>query len=169
MNSLPTELNLNILHHVRDSTPTLNFSYYAVGSMRQASAYNEFLLLMALYHRHWTALAQSELFHHIILKNGDQTRLLLKLLRKRGNGVLRTYAERASSIRLGDSHFRLQDYDDLRDHLDELAEYCPNIVEISCACVNTKFSDFRELSPVQAQAKLMKVGLAQKISRGSTG
>jgi hypothetical protein len=158
MNSLPTELNLKVLHLVRDSTPIVKFSYYAVGSMRQASAYNEFLLLMALYHRHWTALAQSELFHHIILKDGDKTRLLLKLLRKRGDGVFRTFAERASSIRLGyESTGYARDYDDLRDHLDELAGYCPDIVEISCVCVNTKLSDFSELSPVHAQAELIKL------------
>jgi hypothetical protein len=165
MNSLPTELNLNILHHVRDSTPTLKFSYYAVGSMRQASAYNEFLLLMALYHRHWTAVAQSELFHHIILKDRDKTRLLLKLLRKRGNGVIRTYAEKASSMRLGYNGSPNQDYDRLEEHLDELAGYCPNIVEISCAGINNKFSDFRELSPVHAQAKLIKSMSRRKYKR----
>jgi hypothetical protein len=163
MNSLPTELNLNILHHVRDSTPTLKFSYYAVGSMRQASTYSEFLLLMALYHRHWTALAQSELFHHIILKDGDKTQLLLKLLSEEGDNSFRKYAQSASSIIMGRLFGRANYYEGWKDHLDELAEYCPNIVEISCACVNTQVSDFRELSPVYAQAKLMKVSLAQKI------
>lgn len=165
MNSLPTELNLNILHHVRDSTPILKFSYHAVDSMRQASAYDEFLLLMALYHRHWTALAQSELFHHIILANEDKTRLLLKLLRKRGNGVLRTYTEKAASMRLGYERSN-QDYDRLEDHLDELAQYCPNIVEISCLKRSTSFSDFRELSSSHDEAKLIKVGVAQNISKG---
>jgi hypothetical protein len=154
MNSLPTELNLKVLHHVRDSTSTVEFNSDAVTSMRQASAYNEFLLLMALYHRHWTALAQSELFHHIILENDNRTRLLLKLLRKRGNGVLRTYAEKASSMRLGYYSDFDQHNEELKEHLDELAEYCPNIVEISCACVNTKFSYFRELPPSLELLKL---------------
>jgi hypothetical protein len=158
MNSLPTELNLKIIHCVRDSTPILTFSYHGIASTGQANDYNEFLLLMALLHPHWTTLAQSELFHHIILADENRTRLLLKLLRKRGNGAFRTYAERASSIRFGYvTTGYAQDYDDLRDHLDELAGYCPDIVEISCACVNTKLSDFRELSPVHAQAKLIKL------------
>jgi hypothetical protein len=169
MNSLPTELNLKIIHHVRDSILTSTLVLDSWASMTQRAEYKAFLLLMASYHRHWTALAQSELFHHIILKDGDKTRLLLKLLRQRGNGVFRTYAERASSMRLGHASSSNQDYDGLKDHLDELAGYCPDVVEISCAYVNTNFSDFRELSPVQAQAKLMKVSLAQKISRGSTG
>jgi hypothetical protein len=90
-----------------------------------------------------------------ILADENRTRLLLKLLKERGNGVFRTYAERASSIGLGYySDFNL-DYDDLKDHLDELAGYCPNIVEISCARVNTQFSDFRELSSPQAETKLI--------------
>jgi hypothetical protein len=147
MNSLPTELNLTILHHVRDSTPTVPFGTAASAAMQQANAYNEFLLLMALYHRHWTALAQSELFHHIILKDGDKTRLLLKLLKASENDVFRTYAEKSSSIRLGYYSHVNQHNDELKEHLDELAEYCPNIVEISCACFRTKFSDFRELPP----------------------
>jgi hypothetical protein len=157
MNSLPTELNLTILHHVRDSTPTVPFGTDASASMEQANTYNEFLLLIALLHRHWTALAQSELFHHIILEDGDKTRLLLELLKESGNGVFRTYADRASSSRLGyHGTGSAQDYDCLGNHLESLAEYCPNIVEISCACVNTKPSDFSEPSPVHAQAKLIK-------------
>jgi hypothetical protein len=146
MNSLPTELNLNILHHVRDSIPNALFTSDADTAIAHGEEYNAFLLRMARYHRHWTALAQSELFHHIVLINEDETRLLLKLLRTRGNGVFRTYAERASSIRLGHHSDFNQGCDDLKDHLDELAQYCPNIVEISCTRVNTQFSDFRELS-----------------------
>jgi hypothetical protein len=146
MNSLPTELNLNILHHVRDSIPYTLFTDYAVISMERADEYNAFLRRMARYHRHWTALAQSELFHHIILVNEHKTRLLLKLLRQRVNGVFRTYAQSASSMRLGYKSSANQGYDDLKHHLDELAQHCPNIVEIFCASVNTPFSDFRELS-----------------------
>ena len=163
MNSLPTELNLKVLHHVRDSTSTLKFSSYAIASMRQGNAYNKFLLLMALYHRRWTAVAQSELFHHISLVNEDKTQLLLKLLSEEGDNSFRKYAQSASSIIMGRLFGRANYYEGWKDQVDELAEYCPNIVEISCACVNTQVSDFRELSPVYAQAKLMKVSLAQKI------
>jgi hypothetical protein len=169
MNSLPTELNLKVLHLVRDSIPNRPFSSSFKTAMEHGAAYNRFLLLMARYHRHWTALTQSELFHHIVLVNENRSRLLLKLLKKRGNGVFRTYAERASSIRLGyHSDFNL-DYDDSKHHLDELAQYCPNIVEISCTRVNTQFSDFRALSLFHAQNKADQVSLAQNISRASTG
>jgi hypothetical protein len=146
MNSLPTELNLKVLHHVRDSIPNALFAVDAVISMKHAEEYNAFLLRMARYYRHWTALAQSELFHHIILRDGDKTRLLLKLLGASGNDVFRTYAARTSSIRLGYYSAFTLDYDDLKHHLDELGQYCPNIVEISCAYINTNFSDFREPS-----------------------
>jgi hypothetical protein len=148
MNSLPAELNLKILHHVRDSTPTLKSSSNTVASMRQGNAYNEFLLLMALYHRRWTAVAQSELFHHIILVNEDKTQLLLKLLSEEVDNSFRTYAHSASSIILGRFLSRAS-YEGWKDQVDELAQYCPNIVDISCAYVNTNFSDFRELSPLQ--------------------
>jgi hypothetical protein len=145
MNSLPTELNLNILHHVRDSTPTIKFSLDVVASIKHADAYKKFLLLMASLHRHWTALAQSELFHHIILINEDKMRSLLNLLRKEGNGVVLESAKRASSIRLGVCIGPNQGYDEFKEHLDELAQYCPNVVEFTCACVNAKFLDFHEL------------------------
>jgi hypothetical protein len=155
MNSLPTELNLKIIHHVRDSILTSTLVLDSWASMTQRAEYNAFLLLMASYHRHCTALAQSELFHHIILKDGDKTRLLLKLLSKGENDHFRTYAARASSIRLGHHSDFNQGYDGLKDHLDELAEYFPNIVEISCARVNTQFLDFPELSSLQAETKLI--------------
>jgi hypothetical protein len=146
MNSLPTELNLKILHHVRDSIPDALFTSNDDTAIKHGAEYNAFLHRMARYHRHWTGVAQSELFHHIVLKDGDKTRLLLKLLRASENDVFRTYAERASSIRLGYYSDFNQHNDELKEHLDELAQYCPNIVEISCAWFNTKFSDFRELS-----------------------
>jgi hypothetical protein len=146
MNSLPTELNLNILHHVRDSIPNALFTSNDDTAIAHGEGYNAFLLRVARYHRHWTASAQSELFHHIILHDGDKTRLLLKLLSKTENDHPRTYAQTTSSIIVGHSDGFNQDYDNLNEHLDELAQYCPNIVEISCASVNTKFSDFRELS-----------------------
>ncbi len=159
MNSLPTELNLKILHHFRDSDPDAPFAGHSGFSIAHGEEYNAFLLRMALYHRHWTALAQAELFHYILLKDADKTRLLLKLLKKRGNGVFRTYAEKTPIIRLGyytDRH----EWDDLKDHLEKLAEYCPNIAEIWCTSVNTKLSDFRELFSSHAEAKLIKLGIA---------
>jgi hypothetical protein len=158
MNSLPTELNLKVLHHVRDSIPNEAFTSNAEASMTHAEKYNAFLLQMARYHRHWTALAQSELFHHIVLVYKSRTRSLLNLLSKRENDHFRTYAQTASSIRVGyERTGYAQDYDDLKDHLDELAGYCPNIVEISCAGVKAMFSDFGELSAAQAQTKLINL------------
>jgi hypothetical protein len=143
MNSLPTELNLKILHHVKGSIRNATFTSDAETAVKHGAAYNEFLLQMASYDRHWTALAQSELFHHIILANESRTRLLLKLLRTEGNEVFLEYAERASSIGLGVPAGL--NYLKLKEHLEELAEYCPNVVDISCAHVDTQFSDFREL------------------------
>jgi hypothetical protein len=153
MNSLPTELNLKILHHVKGSIRNATFTSDAETVVKHGTAYNNFLSQMASYDRHWTALAQSELFHHIILANESRTRLLLKLLRTSDNGVFRTYAEKTSSIRLGHAQGNNREYHGLKKHLNELAEYCPNIVEISCIALKTNFSDFREL-PLSLKLKL---------------
>jgi hypothetical protein len=154
MNSLPTELNLKILHHVKGSIRNATFTSDAETAVKHGTAYNnKFLLQMASYDRYWTALAQSELFHHIILADEDRTRLLLKLLRTSDNGVFKTYAAKTSSIRLGHAKGNNREYHGSKEHLNELAEYCPNVVEISCFDLETKFSDFREL-PLSLKLKL---------------
>jgi hypothetical protein len=96
-------------------------------------------------------------------------RSLLNLLREKGNGVFLESAKRASSIRLGVRTGSNQGYDEFKEHLDELAQYCPNVVEFTCAHVNAKFLDFRELLPSQAETKLIVSLASQRISSGLTG
>jgi hypothetical protein len=165
MNSLPTELNLKILRHVRNSIPNEAFAADADAYMAHGTACNNLLLGMAKFHRHWTAAAQSELFHHMILVDEDKIRSLLKLLRKRRNNRFRKYAQMAASCTLGYCSGSAQNWDDLKDDLDELAEYCPNIVEVSCDVINTKFSDFGELYSSPAEIGLISWCPAEKIKR----
>jgi hypothetical protein len=133
MNSIPNELKLQILHHHRDLLPDLPFAARPVQAMARDDGYNTFLLRMSLYHREWTALAQSELFYRIILANERKTELLLKLLRQKE--VFAGYAKSAKSIRVGRRYGRY-DGTGLKASLDEIAIYCPEIVEL---CANTTF------------------------------
>ena len=149
MNSHATELNLKILHRVRDSIPDATLTSDFRTSLAHRAKFNAFLLRMARYHRHWTVSAQSELFHHIILENEGKLRSLLNLLRDVENSVIRKYAEKSSSIAVGDDF--TEGYEQLKEDLDELAGYCPNIVEVSCDALNTQLSDFGVLSPSPAE------------------
>jgi hypothetical protein len=99
MNSIPNELKLQILRRYRGFLPDPAFDAQPILAMDHDNAYNEILLRMALFHREWTALAQSELFHLIILVDGRKTELLLKLLREKD--VFADYAKSVTSIRLG--------------------------------------------------------------------
>jgi hypothetical protein len=133
MNSIPNELKLQILHHHRDLLPDLPFATHPVQAMARDDGYNTLPLRMSLYHREWTALAQSELFHRIILMNPRKTELLWQLLREKE--VFAGYAKSAKSIRVG-RRYGHYDGTGLKDSLEEIASYCPEIVEL---CANTTF------------------------------
>jgi hypothetical protein len=130
MNSIPNELKLQILHRYRGFLPDPAFDAQPILAMDHDNAYNELLLRMALFRREWTALAQSELFHRIILADGRKTELLLKLLREKE--VFADYAKSAKSIRVGRRYGHYAGTG-LKDSLEEIASYCPEIVELSCA------------------------------------
>jgi hypothetical protein len=99
MNSIPNEVKLQILHHRRDCSRDVPYAVWPLGAMYHDDDYNKLLLRVALVHREWTALAQSELFHRIILMNPRKTELLLQLLREKE--VFAEYAKSAKSIRVG--------------------------------------------------------------------
>jgi hypothetical protein len=148
MNSIPNELKLQILHHHRDLLPNLPFTTHPNQAMARDDEYNVFLLRLALFHGEWTAVAQSELFHRIILVNERKTELLLKLLREKE--VFADYAKSAQSVRLGGGRYVRYDGTGLKDSLDELASYCPEIVELSCYGVrNVRLEYFRMCLPLR--------------------
>ncbi len=128
MNTIPNELKLQILHHHRGLLPDPPFTVWPIGVMEHDEAYNYLLLDMYLLHREWTALAQSELFHRIILVDEFNTELLLKLVRE--NQVFADYAKSAKSITFGAINYR-RDGIWLKHSIDEIASYCPEIVELS--------------------------------------
>jgi hypothetical protein len=133
MNSIPSELKQQILQYSRDFLPDLPFGDYPDKAMEHDDEYYNLLLQMS-YHKEWRAVAQSELFDRIIiLVNESKTELLLKLLKD--DGVFANYAKSVKSIRIGKIG---EPYDGttLEATLGKLANYCPEIVEISCVNVN---------------------------------
>lgn len=71
-------------------------------------------------------------------------KLLLELLRDKQE--FRAYTDTAVALTLGrDRKYRGAG---LKDDLDQIAKYSPNIVEISCYLVNVRLGDFRMLSSI---------------------
>jgi hypothetical protein len=104
--------------------------------------YHNNLFAFALSSKEWTAIAQAELFRNIILNNQSKTGQFLKLVRE--NKELRRYADSATSIRFGGEAMGGFDMTGLDDDLDEIALYCPNVVEISCYRVIMRLEYFRK-------------------------
>ncbi len=118
-----------------------DFKLNHVQSMRDDREYYDNLLAFALSSKEWTAIAQAELFRNIILKNRSKTEQFLKLVRE--NKDISSHAQSATSIRVGGRPQEDYDATGLGDHLDEIALYCPNVVEISCFKVSIKLESFR--------------------------
>jgi hypothetical protein len=126
---LPVELIIEIFRAVR---PVSDQGYY--NNLRK----------FALSNKEWTAIAQAELFRNVILENRSKTGQFLELVRD--NKELRSYAESAISIRLGGRSMKDYDAGGLGDDLDEIALYCPHVVEISCHRVDVRLEYFRKSS-----------------------
>jgi hypothetical protein len=128
MLSLPVELRLPIIHHIRDSIPQTIFKHNVNYSIEAIKIYHEDLAALSLYHREWTAIAQSELFKDLFIPDDQKMKLLLELLRE--SARLREYSRNSSIALLGDGEF--YGGAGLEDDLVELAEYCPDLRELSC-------------------------------------
>jgi hypothetical protein len=141
MLSLPVELRLPIIHHIRDSIPSPLFEDYAPGSIRAIEALYKALLALSLYHREWTVIAQSELFRNLYLRDAAKMKSLLDLLH--GSEESRRNIEHSRSAVLGPRSGPWRCTGGLRDDLDNLADYCPDIAEISCYRMSIQLVEFR--------------------------
>jgi hypothetical protein len=139
--SLPVELIFSIFRDVRRLIGQRDFKHDAWGSMKAADEYMENLLAFALTYREWTTVAQSELLKNMILSGKPQAERLIGILK--GSEALREYARAARQIRFGQRH---QNYDGgkFNEMLNEIALYCPNVVEISCSGVPVRLEYFRK-------------------------
>lgn len=140
MISLPTELWIEIFRDVRLLNGSVEFEVEAETSMFLEGQYVKSLLLLANVHREFTAVAQFELFHRLILTTVIKAKILLKLLRE--NETMREYATNVRSIRFGAQYERAVLDGGLGGVADELVEYCPGIIEISCSSAIVKLGDF---------------------------
>jgi hypothetical protein len=140
---LPVELILEIFRRVKKLIGRYDFKLNYRESMEQDQEYYNNLLAFASSSKEWTAIAQAELFRNIILKNRSKAGQFLELVRE--NKELRRYAGSAISIRLGRKSVKDYDARGLGDDLDEIALYCPNVVEISCYNVDFRLEYFRAL------------------------
>jgi hypothetical protein len=138
---LPVELIIEIFRAVQKLIGRCDFKLNQYSSMRDAREYYNNLLAFALSSKDWTTIAQAELFRNIILKNRSKSGQFLQLVRE--NREFRTHAESAISARLGGRFERDCDMTRLGDDLDEIALYCPNVVEISCYKVVVRLEYFR--------------------------
>jgi hypothetical protein len=140
MLSLPVELRLPIIHHIRDSMPSSLFEDDAHGWIRGNQRFYKVLIALSLYHREWTTIAQSELFRNVYIQVPEKLKSLLDLLH--GSEESRDYMKHNRSAVLGGNRYWLYS-GGRRDDLDELADYCPDLVEMSCYDMNIQLVEFR--------------------------
>jgi hypothetical protein len=138
---LPAELILEIFRRVRALIGRYDFKLEPGTSMRLERGYYNNLLAFALSSKEWTAIAQSELFKNLILGNRSKTGQFLETLRM--SKELRRHAEVSLSIGFGGAAQGVLDMYGLDDDLDEIALYCPNVVEIFCFGVDVGVEYFR--------------------------
>jgi hypothetical protein len=140
MLSLPVELRLPVIRHIQDSIPSPLFEHNADEAIRTIQEFNKVLIALSLYHREWTAIAQSELFRNLYIQGPRKMKLLLELLRR--SEEFKPYIKDSRSALLeGDLHW--YDLSGIKYDLDELAAYCPNIEEVTCSCMSIQMTDFR--------------------------
>ncbi len=72
MLSLPVELQLQTIHHIRDSFTWTSFEDDARGLILAIKEYTKLLSSVALYHREWTAITQSELFRNLYIRDAEK-------------------------------------------------------------------------------------------------
>ncbi len=99
MLSLPVELRLPIIHHIRDSIAWTSFDYDVDASILAIQDFYKVLIALSLLHREWTAIAQSELFRNLYIRDEGKLELLLELLR--GDGEFKVYIQQSRRAVLG--------------------------------------------------------------------
>jgi hypothetical protein len=146
MLSLPVELRVQTIRHIRDSIYWPSFEHDVGASIQAIQNLYKVLIALSLYHREWTAIAQSKLFSNLYIRDAGKMKLLLELLRR--DGEFKGYIKHSRSAvlwRIG-VYWLYSGYSGgHRDDLIELAEYWPDLEEISCSRmeIGNKLVDFR--------------------------
>jgi hypothetical protein len=110
--------------------------------MKLDQEYQSNLFAFALSSKEWAAIAQAELFRHIVLKNRSKMSRFLEAVR--GSEKLRGVCHAVTSLHMGRDYVSYETRG-LGGDLDEIALYCPNLVDVSCSRVDVRLEYFRTL------------------------
>jgi hypothetical protein len=141
MLSLPVELQLQTIHHIRHSIPASLFEHDADEAIKALEELYEVLIALSLYHREWTAIAQSELFRNLYIRDAEKMKSLLDLLH--GSEESRGNIKHIRTAILGERSGHWRFAGGRSDDLDELADYCPDLAEMSCYGMDLELAQFR--------------------------
>lgn len=133
--SLPEELRIQVIHHIRNES-LRSFAADPVKSMVAGQHLQQMLLDISSFHRDWTAVAQAELFSQIVLRTSRNITLFLEGVNK--VATFRNLAQRTRRVMFGQN----RGFVGKLGVLDELAEYCPRIDEISCYRTSVAIHEF---------------------------
>jgi hypothetical protein len=153
MDKLPVEIMQRIARYARDSlsnsfnsnsTVAESYESNTTVAIKQNNAYIHMLLELCRLSRSWATFAQSELFQHVSLINERKTELMLKLLRRHER--FRNYARNVVSIRFGSQD---EEYDkmNLNYVIEEIGQYCINVIKVTCIEMETELEHYRMLLP----------------------
>jgi hypothetical protein len=137
---LPAELIIEIFRRVQKLIGRREFSQAGDVSMELDQEYYDNLVAFALGMKEWTAIAQAELFRTIILKNRREMDRFLEAVR--GSEKLRELSRNVTTLNLGrqeDNHLT----EGLGVDLDEIALYCPSLVDVTCWSMDVRLEYFR--------------------------
>jgi hypothetical protein len=129
---LPVELIIEIFRAVQ--------KLIKGGEAWGVQVYYNNLRAFALSNKEWTAIAQAELFRTVILENRSKTSRFLEAVR--GSEKLREFCRAVTSLTMGRKYYSYET-EGLGDDLDEIARYCPNLVDVSCCNVGVRLEYFR--------------------------
>lgn len=144
---LPVELWINVFRDVRQSIGVISFGMEAETSMYNEALYVNNLLNFCRVQKGWTAIAQLELFRHIILINDKKALLCFKLLEEKEE--LRNCIK---SVRFGEQYVCgcRSHGETLKKVHNQIMECCPNIHHVSCSSMSIQLEIFRKLLPLHA-------------------
>jgi hypothetical protein len=166
---IPVELIIEIFRAAQKLIGRCDFKEDCFESMQLDQEYYNNLLAFALSSKEWTAIAQAELFKHIIFKNRSNMTRFLEAVR--GSEKLRVMSSDVTSLNMG-GELDIYETERLGDDLDGIALHCPNLIEISCGRANVRLEYFSTLPRIRiisggltmssAGRKYEEVGPAQR-------
>lgn len=144
--TLPVELKLVILDRIRDSLNLQQFELDPVNSMYKEDEWYRILLLLSLFHREWTRVAQSMLLHHLILRSERKASQFLRKVDDEG-------MESVVSVRLGNGAFTEAE---IIACVKKIGVKCPRVTSVFCCGLAVGLHYFGECSPARSSRSVLR-------------